>query len=400
MKPTKIYSAIFVILLLIIPLIGKAQTVKISPTVFTQSWNIQLSTGASLFYGEPKQPSFFPSTYNGNTEWRMGAGIQIGWELSPVFMLRGQSIYGQLSGFNINSDQYLQGDYIEFNINSTININNLISGYSPMRKWGAYLTFGIGLTNYNTEIFQLSSTTLLEQMGHGHGKGIGGRTLEGILLGGIGVNYKINNTWSLQLESVNRFLNTKKMDPLLTSKNDIYNYTSIGITYKLTGKKRNVPTFQRRQNNYSTTTKNTLNRPVENNNSNITKQPLSPPKKAKKPAPKPKPVYPVEKKVKEPVRHIMPAPPRPILEYRVQIRAKYGKPVPLSYLSKRFNIPESKIRSNQYNGYYIYTVGSFDTFSQANYYRKILITKNKVPGAFVVFFKNGRRMSHLPKNLK
>jgi hypothetical protein len=89
-------------------------------------------------------------------------------------------------------------------------------------------------------------------------------------------------------------------------------------------------------------------------------------------------------------------PPQPMLEYRVQIRAKYGKPIPVSWLSRKYNIPVNQIREDKHNGYYIYTVGSYETYLQAKTRCNQVRNVNGIPDAFVVAFKNGYRLDKLP----
>ncbi len=48
-------------------------------------------------------------------------------------------------------------------------------------------------------------------------------------------------------------------------------------------------------------------------------------------------------------------------EYRVQIRARYGRQISKQELAKSYNLSPSDIMENNYNGYYIYTVGSYPT---------------------------------------
>lgn len=372
---------------------------------FTPYWQINLSGGSSLFFGDIKQNKFWPATYNDHSEWRFGGGIMINRQFSPLFGLRGQALYGQLSGIKSNIDQYFESDYIEFNLNGTLNLNSLIWGYRPNRNLNVYLLAGVGLTNYNSTVYSLTSTTILAQVGNGYGKGLGRRTLEGILVGGVGIDYKINGSWNINLETASRGMNSDDMDPLVkNSKYDIYNYTSLGISYKFRQRKRTGMVGMEKpipNSRFMPTPKLSRIKPPnkQTEKPQTTEMlPVQPPQAVHPVVPaearKKAPEYLPQKRIKEPVRSILPVEPR--LEYRVQIRAKYGGPISLVYLSKRFHLPQTRIRANIYNGYYIYTVGSYDTYLQARTERDILRSKNGTVGAFVVVFKNGRRLDKLP----
>lgn len=360
-------------------------------------WYLNVNGGSSLFFGDLKEKSFLPTSANGISEWRLGGGMQLGWQISPVLGLRVQGLYGQLSGVKSSANEYFQANYIEFNLNATLSINNLISGYNPERKWDIYLLGGIGLTNYNSTSYNLSNNSMIARLGYGYGKGIGGRTIEGIVVGGLGVSYQISNRISLQLETANRVMNSDAMDTWIGGhKYDIYNYTSAGISFRFGKKHKKLMFSQKNTNTIPLLETHPQNKPqISSHQNNMVQAPTAPDTTKQEPVQKEIVAHKVIKEP-EPVRTILPV--KPILEYRVQIRAKYGKPISIEYLSKKYNIPQYEIRMNIHNGYYIYTVGAYDTYNQARTRRDLLRTQNGIHDAFVVAFKNGRRLDKLPPN--
>lgn len=78
------------------------------------------------------------------------------------------------------------------------------------------------------------------------------------------------------------------------------------------------------------------------------------------------------------------------LEYRVQIGANKGQKLSLDWLSNTFRI-DQHIQEDYFNRYFIYTIGSFSTRNQAQKLCNMLVAKNKITGAFVVTFNNGKR---------
>ncbi len=393
--------SILLVFLLLVPF-ATAHAQKVSQTdEFSPYWQVNVNAGTSLFFGDLKQNKFWPASSNGHSEWRMGVGLMLNRQFSSWFGLRGQALYGQLSGINTIANRYLQGDYIEFNVNGTFNLNALISGYRPDRKLDVYLVAGLGLTNYNSKIYNLATANLTGQMGNGYGHGLGGRTLQGVATGGIGLSYKINDKWSVNLESMTHAINSDNMDLMVqNSKYDMYNYTSVGVSFKFGQRKHAKPTTPEMPLPNHFTPNPMLISPANKNEQAGKKaegMPVQPPKTGQKNSLETiqkAQLNQAQKKVKEPVRHILPA--RPLLEYRVQIRARYRKPVSLVYLSKHYHIAQSSIRTDMHNGYYIYTIGAFDNYLQAKTERDILKTKNGVTDAFVVAFKNGTRLDKLP----
>ena len=373
----------------------------ISVQKFSPYWEVGLTGGTSIFFGDVKENTVFPVSTN-NNEWRLGGSILAGRQLSSVFGLRGQALYGQIAGTKRSYNYFFEGDYFEFNLNTTVNLNNLLGQKRTDRLVSTYLLVGVGLINYNTTLYTLSNGMILKRFGYGSGSGLGGRTLEGIVTGGVGVNFKLSDRFVVNFESTMRFVNTDEMDGWAKDfKYDMYNYTSIGLFYRFGYRKKkaspaavvskyNVKEVPPVQTQAAPQKKPCINEltpvmpPATQTEKKMKKTPVQ------KKIPTEKPAV-VSAKVRQPA-----PPPQPVLEYRVQIRAKYGKPIPVSLLSRRYHIPVNEIRQDKHNGYYIYTVGSYLTYEQARTRRDQLRNTNGIHDAFVVAFKNGYRLNKLP----
>ncbi len=370
---------------------------------FSPYWEVGLTGGTSLFFGDVKENSVLPVSTN-NNEWRLGGSLLAGRQFSYVFGLRGQALYGQIAGTKRSYNYFFEGDYFEFNLNTTINLNNLFGQKRVDRLASVYVLAGVGLINYNTTLYTLSNGVVLRRFGYGSGSGLGGRTLEGIVTGGIGVNFKLTDRFVMNFESTMRFVNTDEMDGWAKDfKYDMYNYTSIGLFYRFGQRKaktappasvvthQNMREIPPAQPVHQPEKKPCITEPtpvMPPTTTNTTKKVEKTPVQTEQPAQQPAVV---------PVKVSTPAPPpQPVLEYRVQIRAKYGNPISVSWLSRRYHIPVNEIRQDKHNGYYIYTVGSYDTYEQARTRRDQLRNVNGIRDAFVVAFKNGYRLDKLP----
>jgi hypothetical protein len=80
------------------------------------------------------------------------------------------------------------------------------------------------------------------------------------------------------------------------------------------------------------------------------------------------------------------------VEFRVQLYASAGEPVPADKLRLLFPIRE-KILEDMANGFYQYTTGSFKTVAEAEQYKEQLVRELGLDNLFVVFFQNGTRIS-------
>ncbi len=388
---------LFLLIIISFPIITvKAQNV-IPNKGFSPHWEVGINGGTSLFFGDIKENPIIPVSSN-NNEWRLGGGLMAGYQFSHVFGLRGQALYGQLAGTKSKLDRYFEGDYIEFNLNSTIDLNNLFGRKRSDRLVSTYLLVGVGITNYNSTFYRLSTGTKLGYIGFGSGSGIDGRTLEGIITGGVGVNFRINNHLVVNFETANRIMNSDQMDGWVNGfKYDVYNYTSLGLSYRFGRKKsKGVPQIPIEHQNVKEVSPMNHELVKEKKPCIAEIRPVMPP--ANSNTVKPEKQYQATQKLQQHIAkpHVTTQPPHPRYEYRVQIRAKYGSHIPIPWISKKYGLPQQEIRESKHNGYYIYTVGSYDSYEQAKVHRDQLRSNYGINDAFIVAFKNGSRLNKLP----
>lgn len=368
-------------------------------------WELNYNLGTSLFFGDIKQNQWMPVSGNYG-EWRIGTGFQFGRQISYVFGARGQFLYGQLAGSRKEWNRYFQSDYYETNLNFTLNFNNLFGARRSDRFFNVYMIGGIGISQYNTTVYEMGTNKILAKVGkggaNGDGSGMGGRTLEGILTTGLGVDFRINDNLHLNLESVHRGMNSDAYDAWMKGfPYDIYNYTSFGISWRfINNKKSTVNKITNEQQSYDAGEK----KPVVIEEEVITKEPsVIVPDTIKQVVVRyVKYVEPEEKKQEKPAKAVV----KPIelktsatqnnqLEFRVQIRAKYGAPISIDYLKSKYKIND-EIKEERHSGYYKYIVGSFATYQQARIKRDTLRSENKVYDAFVVAYYKGVRLEKIP----
>ncbi|NOU45872.1 MAG: hypothetical protein HOO86_02280 [Bacteroidales bacterium] len=360
---------------------------------WSNDWRITLGGGTSLFFGDIKQYTFYP-VFKNKSEWRFGASLLIEKQLSPVFSLRGQALLNHLVGTRRSWDRNFIAENIEFNLNTAIDINNLLGRDRKDRFFTTSLIFGVGLANFNSTLYALGSGNVLATNGFGNGSGLGGRTLEGILMAGASFDFRLDDNWSLRLESANRIMNSDYLD-LYSShfKYDVYNYTSVGISYTFNSAKKRVSKVPEGEPvNIPEVIQNEPVSPEESLNQVVDVLKVDETNKAAEP----------EKQVVETTPEVIVVPVKNEVavldtEYRVQIRARYEGKVSIADLSRKYNIPENEISESNHNRYYIYTVGSFATYEQAAQKRNEIRSVNKVYDAFIVAFKDGIRLDKLPK---
>ena len=477
-------------------------------THFRGYWSINLNAGANLFWGDLRQNTFMPVFKNEN-ELKIGYGLILNRQISPVFGIRGQVMNGQLSGTKRSINRYFIADILESNFNATINFSNLFFQYKPERLFSLYGIVGVGLTYWCTKVKTLGTNKIISESGCG--SGLLKRTVEGVIPIGLGLDFHLKDNWMLNLESTLHGVNSDELDMTVGgSKFDMYSYISLGVTYKFNNRSKRIvyteesgqeypvekmpsglkgkvsiisemPTMIYSGNEFivkliinkdiieqggkiiqyfpegffpnkttltngnfnfeeRTLTINLENLPdssifttsykVSTNNlptynyliigkliykyqdkekfidfENIIKieqksDEIIESEKViqdeKIPEDQVEILIEDEKIVKEQIKYpveekVVEIPQIPTIEYRVQIRAKYGEKLPMSWFANNYNLNQN-IKENYYKGYYIYTIGSFPSYQAAENYSSNLIKTNKVKGPFVVAFRNGNRI--------
>ena len=355
---------------------------KVNKNKFQSNFQVGLNGGTSLFFGDIKQYQYWP-TANYVSERNLGYGITVNYMAKPSITLRLQGMYGQLSGTRREWNTYFQNDYIETNINALIDLNNLFGKYRSDRFLSVYGTIGIGLMQYNTAVKVLNTNEVIKKVGHGYGSGIGGRTLQGVMMFGMGLNFNVNNNWDIQFETSNRMMDSDMLDGQISGYPlDVYNYTSLGVTYR----------FGFLKNKYEEEIPNEVLEPELAYVPVVVEEP-EPEIEEEEVVPVVVPVAIDEDLLAEDDKPLE----KPEMEYRVQILAKFNGPLSINYISTSFLIPKYELKEEIYNGHFIYTVGSFKTYNEARSKRNELRTLYGITDAFIVVFDEGSRLDKFPE---
>lgn len=201
-----------------------AQQGKGSGNNFSGYGYLGINGGISQYFGDLNKDDFF----NNKPGW--GAGLLGGYQISPVFGLRGQFVAGRLKSERTDIHfQKLDAKFIDAALNLTLNINELFGKYNPDRFLNFYLFGGPGVTSYHSLVTDLSGTSLFET---------DGRTTEFIVPVGAGVSMRLAKSVSLNLEYGDHLtFSDDKLDFLAsTDPRDHYSYASAGLTFRF-GKK-------------------------------------------------------------------------------------------------------------------------------------------------------------------
>ncbi len=205
-------------------------------TQFRGYWSVNLNGGTTLFWGDLRQNALIPVFKNEN-EVKIGYGLIINRQISPIFGVRGQIMNGQLSGTKRSYNRYFIADIFETNINATVNLSNLFFQYKPQRLFSVYGMLGIGLTNWCTKVKVLGTHELVSE--NGCDNGLLERKKETVIPVGLGVDFRLNDNWFLNFESTLHGVNSDEVDMKEAKfKYDMYSYTSLGVSYKFNNRRK------------------------------------------------------------------------------------------------------------------------------------------------------------------
>lgn len=372
---------------------------------FYNRWAVRFSGGTSIFFGDIKQQAVVPSSDPKN-EWRFGGSMGLEYRISPVFSLRGQTVYAGIAGTKTKSDRNFEGEMIEGSLGIGLYPVNIFST-SNGRFAEFYLMAGIGLLQFDANLFRLSDGQTIAGSGNGNGMGIGGKTLEAIAFAGFGVDFPLNEKWMVSFETSNKAVSNDEMDLTVSqSKYDIYNFTSLGVTYRIGSKNFKKPHITKSSKSIATEKKSPMKPSIPEEI--IHYEP-------------PTILDTLHLEVKEAVISEVTIPVETIsiqdeilldtldqttktvnaenissTGFSVQLLAS-SKPFPLEKLAQKTGLNMADITESSFNQLYIYTTGKFDKYQDAIVLRDKIRKENHTPDAFVVFFSDGKRQAKFPK---
>jgi len=390
-KPKRIILGCLLLIISNIVLAQKNDTIKTAEN----NWSINLNSGSTQYWGYINSWNI-GTTLKHEPVW--GYGLVLTRQFTHLFGIRAQFLMGKLKG---RKDLFSDGttanliyfsDFVEGNITAKISLTDIIAGYKPNRALNVYGIAGIGMSNFQGETTNYITKVVVNTYGHGSGRGINGYELEGLGTVGIGLTVRLNKVLDFTFENSMKFIHKNK----LNERNgiflfDLYGYSSIGLSYNFKlNKEEKIKPVVKNTNQTQPKTVITEKKPIE-----VKKEPAPVKPEVKKevvatPAPvkteqKVTPAEPVKKQEIKPVEKV-----KLFSGYKVQILATLT-PTSFDIIMEQYNLNE-QIREDHIDKWYRYSVGEFQSFKEANAYRKLFNTHNKIKDSFIAKFEDGKRI--------
>jgi OOP family OmpA-OmpF porin len=206
----------------------------VSYSVFSQTENsslpfkgylyLQPNVGVSQYFGDINKPDL------SNKNLKLAFGAALGYQLSPVFGMRGQFVKTNLYGERTDENLQFSSNLWDAALNLTVNVNELFTQYNEKRVLNFYLFGGAGLASYKSTLETITPSVVVNS--HADAQ------KEVFIPVGAGASLRLTKSMALNLEYGDHI--TFKSNGLDftdgVKKNDHYSYTSLGLQIKLGGK--------------------------------------------------------------------------------------------------------------------------------------------------------------------
>ncbi|MBL7105229.1 MAG: hypothetical protein ISS18_12945 [Bacteroidales bacterium] len=219
---------------------GNGHYYSINPVGMKDNWSVTGQFGFSVFRGDIDVsgvisfPGEFGIAFNKKV---LSTGILTGG-------IKGQFNFGDLQGKKTNYS--FENKYKEGCLNFQVILNKWFNSNFRFEKFRPYAFAGIGFINYRVLLRDGEGNVI---NGYGYKITAGDTYANGvnpekdkpvtdiIFPVGLGINYKLNDMFNIELEASSRFINSDKLDGKVRYKNDKYWFVSLGLTYKFNNKK-------------------------------------------------------------------------------------------------------------------------------------------------------------------
>jgi|GEM_PF-1277791 hypothetical protein len=218
---------------------GKSRYYSITRASIKDNWSITGQFGVSLFKGDldKAQVISFPGVF----------GFAVNKQVVSTGIFNG-GIKGQFNFGSLNGKKNLysfENRYKEGCLNFQVIFNNWINRNFRFERFRPYGFAGIGFINYRVLLRDNNGNVVngfgykVEEgdiEGNGQDPEKGPAATDIIFPVGIGVNYKLNDKFNLELELSSRFMNSDRIDGRCRFENDKYWFVSVGVTYLFSNK--------------------------------------------------------------------------------------------------------------------------------------------------------------------
>lgn len=164
-------------------------------STFTPHWYMQVQAGAAQTVGEAKFTDLISPA----------AALSAGYRFTPLWGIRAGVSGWQGKGAWVSPFESYKFNYLQGNVDATLDLSNLFCGYNSKRFFNAYMFVGVGVNG----AFNNDDAVDLENAGYHMGNLWTGKKVFVAGRGGIGANLRLSNHVAFNLELNTNILSDK-----------------------------------------------------------------------------------------------------------------------------------------------------------------------------------------------
>jgi hypothetical protein len=195
-------------------------------------FGVEVDMGLTTFYGDIDEGAAQGNYLSNNLAY----GLQAYKSFGSLFLLGGEIVFGKVSGEknrNVGAAnqtlRYFKASFLEYTFTTQFNLIALFSD-NIRRRVNLFAKVGIGLTDFKTRLYDGSNDSVIKAFGYNGQKS----TTELVIPLGLKLVFNLSNNIAVSLESTMKRSDTDKLDGMTGNNNrDYYNYTSLGIIFKI-----------------------------------------------------------------------------------------------------------------------------------------------------------------------
>ncbi len=240
---------------------------------FYQNWTLNLNIGGNAFYGD--------LTDNKNKFWHNSPlskyfyedrktmyGFCFGKAINKSVAIKSQFLWGSLYSHQESTGLQFSADIFEANMHVSANLLTMLS-QKENKIFDIYAFLGFGFCSFRTLSTRTADQTYISSYGYTEkGQHLAATIKEWIIPMGLGMSYKLNKHWKVNVETSLRFLLSDRLDANIISGGGFegYSYNTLGFTYNFNMFEYNI--FRRRGSSGFTALKDNSSRTYNRGTSN------------------------------------------------------------------------------------------------------------------------------------
>lgn len=215
---------------------GQGYYYSINPVTIKDNWSVTAQIGLSAFKGD--------IDVDRNVSFPGVIGFAVNKQVLSTGVINGglkaQFNFGKLRGEK--NGQSFENKYKEGCLNFQVILNKLPGRTFKLDKLRPYAFAGIGFINYRVLLTNDDGTVIdaygydLTEMQTDENPSKSGSVTNLMIPVGLGVNYKINPKFNIELEASSRFIASDKLDGKVSNSDDKYWFFSLGVSYMIKSK--------------------------------------------------------------------------------------------------------------------------------------------------------------------